>query len=208
MPTPLTKKQKKILSYIEKYIDKHDYAPSYREIAEHFGLSSVATVAGYIQTLKEKGYLETAENMARSLQLTPKFDERTFAVPLLGSIAAGEPIEAIRTEETIDVPADMRGANIFALKVRGDSMIGDGIFDGDYVIVERIQVPSNGDIVVSLIDGDSVTLKRFYREKDHIRLQPTNSNYDPIRVKKVTIQGRVKGIIRKFQPAVTHYQAA
>lgn len=204
---PLTKKQKKILDYIERYIEKHDYAPSYREIAEHFELSSTATISGYIQTLKEKGYLDTEQNMARSLQLTPKFDERAFAVPLLGSIAAGEPIEAIRTDETIDVPADMRGPNIFALKVRGDSMVEDGIFDGDYVIIERIEVPNNGDIVVSLIDGDNVTLKRFYREKDHIRLQPANSNYDPIRLKKVTIQGRVRGVIRKFIHEQTMVQA-
>lgn len=204
---PLTKKQKKILTFIDKYIQRHDYAPSYREIAEYFGLSSVATVAGYIQTLKEKGYLQGADNLARSIQLTPRFDERKFAVPLMGTIAAGEPIEAIRTEETIDVPADMRGPNIFALKVRGDSMIEDGIYDGDYVIIEKVEVPNNGDVVVSLIDGDSVTLKRFYREKDHIRLQPANTNYDPIRVKKVTIQGRVKGVIRKFQP-LTHFANA
>lgn len=206
MGQPLTKKQKKILSFIEKYIAKHDYAPSYREIAEHFELSSVATVAGYIQVLKEKDYLDNAENIARSLQLTPQFDERKFSVPLLGIIAAGEPIEAIRTQETIEVPADMRGENVFALKVRGDSMIEDGIYDGDYVIIEQVQVPSNGDIVVSLIDGNNVTLKRFYKESDHIRLQPANSNYDPIRVKKVTIQGRVKGVIRKFIPKIHSYQ--
>lgn len=196
---PLTKKQHKILGFIQKYIDKHDYAPSYREIADHFGLSSVATVAGYIEALKQKEYLISEENAARSLQLTPRFDERRFNVPLMGTIAAGEPIEAIRTQETIDVPQDMRGPNIFALKVRGDSMIEDGILDGDYVVVEQIQIPANGDIVVSLIDGDNVTLKRFYKEKDHIRLQPANANYDPIRVKKVTIQGRVRGVIRKFQ---------
>lgn len=200
MPQPLTKKQKEVLDFIESYLGRHDYAPSYREIAEHFELSSVATVAGYIQTLKEKGHLQSEENMARSLQLTPRFDERKFEVPLLGTIAAGEPIEAIRTQETIEVPADMRGPHVFALKVRGDSMFEDGIFNGDYVIIEKVEVPKNGDIVVSLIDGDNVTLKRFYREKDHIRLQPANSNYDPIRVKKVTIQGRVRGVIRKFQP--------
>lgn len=206
MPQPLTKKQKEVLDYIEQYIKKHDYAPSYREIAEHFGLQSVATVAGYVQALKEKGHLQAEENMARSLQLTPRFDERRFEVPLLGTIAAGEPIEAIRTQETIEVPADMRGPNVFALKVRGESMIEDGIFDGDYVIIERVEIPTNGDIVVSLIDGDNVTLKRFYREQDHIRLQPANSNYDPIRVKKVTIQGRVRGVIRKFQSPITNIQ--
>lgn len=195
---PLTKKQKIILDFIEKFIDKHDYAPSYREIGEHFGLNSVATVAGHIETLKEKGYLKQEEGSARSLQLTPRWDERNFSVPLLGSIAAGFPIEAIRTPETIDIPADLRGPDVFALKVQGESMVDDGILDGDYVIVEPVEKPKNGDIVVSLIDKDAVTLKRFYLERDHVRLEPANANYAPIRVKKVTIQGRVKGIIRKF----------
>ncbi len=195
---PLTKKQRIIFDFVEKFIDKHDYAPSYREIGEHFGLSSVATVAGHIETLKEKGYLNMEEGGARSLQLTPRPEEQSFSIPLLGTIAAGFPIEAIRTPETIDIPADMRSPNVFALKVAGDSMIDDGIMEGDYVIVEPTEKPVNGDIVVSLIDGDAVTLKRFYLERDHVRLEPANSNYEPIRVKKVTIQGRVKGIIRKF----------
>lgn len=199
MSLPLTKKQKGIYDYIKGYIKKHDYAPSYREIGEHFGLSSVATVAGYIETLKQKGHLTAEENMARSLQLTPQWDNRTFAVPLLGTIAAGEPIEAIRTSETIDIPANMRGPSVFALKVRGDSMIEDGIYDGDYVIIEPTNSPKNGDIVVSLVDNENVTLKRFFKEKDHIRLQPANSNYQPIRVKKVVIQGKVRGIIRRFE---------
>jgi len=195
---PLTKKQKIILDFIEKFIAKHDYSPSYREIGEHFGLNSVATVAGHIETLKEKGYLNMEQGISRSLQLTPRWDERTFSVPLLGTIAAGFPIEAIRTHETIDIPSDMRSPNVFALKVRGDSMVEDGIMEGDYVIVEPTQKPANGDIVVSLIDGDAVTLKRFYLERDHVLLKPANADYAPIRVKKVTIQGRVKGIIRKF----------
>jgi repressor LexA len=198
-PIPLTKKQKEIYDFIKSYIKKHEYAPSYREIGEHFGLSSVATVAGYIEALKDKEYLTAEENMARSLQLTPQWDNRTFAVPLLGTIAAGEPIEAIRTSETIDIPASMRAPKVFALKVRGDSMVEDGIYDGDYVIIEPTTNPKNGDIVVSLVDNENVTLKRFFKEKDHIRLQPANSNYKPLRVKKVTIQGKVRGIIRRFE---------
>lgn len=197
MPT-LTPKQKEIFEYIERYIDRHDYAPSYREIAQSFSLSSVATVAGYIEALKDKGYLTNTENLARSIQLTPAWEDQSFEVPMLGSIAAGAPIEAIRTPETIDIPRDMIRKDVFALKVRGDSMIEDGIFDGDYVIIERITNPKNGDIVVSLLDNENVTLKRFYKEKDRIRLQPANKKYKPIYTRKVAIQGRVLGVIRKF----------
>jgi len=194
----LTKRQKEILDFIQEYIASHDYAPSYREIAEFFHLSSVATVSDHIDNLKEKNYLTKDYNEARSLQLTPRWDDRTFEIPLLGSIAAGMPIEAIRTNETIDIPKDMMAKNVFALKVRGDSMIEDGIFDGDYIIIEQTNNPHDGEIVVALIDNENATLKRFYREKDCIRLQPANSNYNPIRTNKVTIQGRVKGVIRKF----------
>lgn len=198
MPTPLTPKQKEILDYITRYIDRHDYAPSYREIGEAFGLSSVATVAGHIDALKDKDYLTHAENLARSIQLTPAFDERTFEIPMLGIIAAGEPIEAVRTQETIDIPRDMMKKDVFALRVRGESMIEDGIFDGDYVIIQRLIQPKNGDIVVSLLDGENVTLKRFFKEKDRIRLQPANKNYHPIYTKTVSIQGKVLGVIRKY----------
>ena len=195
----LTKRQKEILDFIEEYINSHDYAPSYREIANHFQLNSIATVADHVSNLKDKGCLTKDFNEARSLQLTPRFDERTFEIPLMGIIAAGAPIEAIRTNETIDIPKDMMGKNVFALKVRGDSMIEDGIFNGDYVIIEQTDNPRNGEIVVALIDNENATLKRFYREKDHIRLQPANSNYKPIRTNKVVVQGRVKGVIRKFK---------
>ena len=195
---PLTPRQKAVLDYITAFIEEHDYAPSYREIAEHFGFASVATVAEYIDILRAKGYLEREENAARSLQLTPTWENERFTAPLVGTIAAGEPIEAIRTKETIDIPRDMAGPNVFALKVKGDSMIEDGIFDGDYVIIEPVEDPKEGDIVVALIDGENVTLKRFFLEKDHVRLQPANSKHKPIRVKQVTIQGRVKGVIRKF----------
>jgi len=195
----LTKRQKEIIDFIEQFTASHDYAPSYREIAEFFHLSSIATVADHLENLKDKGFLTKDYNEARSLQLTPRWDERTFEIPLLGTIAAGSPIEAIRTSETIDIPKDMMGKNVFALKVRGDSMIDDGIFDGDYIIIEETQNPRNGEIVVALLDNENATLKRFYREKDHIRLQPANSNYKPIRTKRVVVQGRVKGVIRKFQ---------
>ena len=198
----LTPKQKQILDYIEQFIEENGYSPSYREIAEHFGFSSVATVAEHIENLRLKGYL-SSEAGYRSLQVKEVHVESDLSfdilsIPLLGAIRAGKPIEAIRTSETLEIPRDMMAKNAFALKVKGDSMIDDGILDGDYVVVEPCQSPKNGDIIVALIDKDDVTLKRFYREKDHIRLQPANKKYQPIRVKKVTIQGKVRGVIRKF----------
>lgn len=194
----LTKKQKDVYEYVKNYLDRYDYAPSFREIAKAFDFSSVSTVASYIEALKAKGFLASEQNVARSLQLTPNFDERNFAIPLLGIIAAGEPIEAIRTNETIDVPRDMVGPDIFALKVKGDSMLDDGIFDGDYVVIQKVNQPKNGDIVVALLDGESVTLKRFYKEKKQIKLQPANGKYNPIYTDRVVIQGKLRGVIRKF----------
>lgn len=195
---PLTKRQRQILDYIQQFIEDNGYAPSYREIAAEFELSSVSTVAEHIDALAGKGYLQRGTNEARSLQLTPTWDEQSFEIPLMGLIAAGSPIQAIRTNETIDIPRDMMGPKVFALRVRGNSMIDDGIFDGDYVIIEQTSVAKNGDIVVALVDRDNVTLKRFYKEKDRIRLQPANKTMSPLYVKNVTVQGRVKGIIRKF----------
>ncbi len=196
---PLTKRQRQILDYIEQFIDENGYAPSYREIAAEFKLASVSTIAEHIDALDRKGHLQRAVNEARSLQLTPTWDDATFTIPLMGTIAAGAPIQAIRTNETIDIPRDMIGPNVFALRVKGNSMIEDGIFDGDYVIIEQAASARNGDIIVALIDRENVTLKRYYQEKDHIRLQPANSSMKPLRVKNVTVQGKVKGIIRKFK---------
>jgi len=195
---PLTKRQTEILSFIKGFISENDYAPSYREIAKSLELSSVATVAEYITVIEQKGHLTKQEGSARSIQLTPTWDERSFEAPLSGIIAAGRPIEAIRTSETIDIPRDMMSSNVFALKVSGDSMTEDGILDGDYVIIEKTNNPKNGDIVVALIDNDNITLKKFYREKTRIRLQPANKHYKPIYTRKALIQGRVKGVIRKF----------
>jgi len=194
----LTKRQKQVLEFIKSFIKKYGYAPSYREISRHFGYKSIATTAAHIDTLRQKGYLTKEPTMARSLQVTVLADRKIHEVPLLGTIAAGKPIEAIRTSETIQIPKDMMGKNVFALKVRGDSMINEGIFDGDYVIIQPTNNPKNGEIVVALIDNENVTLKKFYQEKDCVRLEPANSNMKPIRVKKVIIQGKVKGIIRKF----------
>lgn len=197
---PLTKRQAQILEYIKNFISENNYAPSYREIGRHFNLTSTATIAEHIESLKAKGHLDHEENLARSIQITVNSanEEGFFMIPLLGSIAAGKPIEAIRTNETLDIPKDMMGNNVFALKVKGESMIEDGILNGDYIIVEQTRTAKNGDIVVALIDHDNVTLKRFYKEKDRIRLQPANSAMKPMYFSKIAIQGKVKGVIRKF----------
>ena len=196
---PLTKRQAQILEFVTSYIQKQNFAPSYREIGQHFGLSSTATVAEHIESLKSKGYLLHAENLARSIQpALVNENEEPNLVPLLGSVAAGKPIEAVTTNESIDIPRDMMGHNVFALRVRGESMIEDGIMNGDYIIVEQAKTARNGDIVVALIDNDNVTLKRFYKEKDRIRLQPANSSMAPIFLTHVAIQGKVRGVIRKF----------
>ncbi len=197
---PLTKRQAEILAFITDYIVAHNYAPSYREIGQYFDLSSTATVAEHVESLKQKGYLSHEENLARSIQVNKLAEavEGFFTIPLMGAIAAGRPIEAIQTNETIDIPRDMMGNNIYALRVKGESMIEDGILSGDYVIIEQGKTVRDGDIVVALIDHDNVTLKRFYKEKDRVRLQPANSTMNPLYVKKVEIQGKVKGLIRKF----------
>ena len=198
---PLTKRQAEILEYITNHISRHNYAPSYREIGQHFGLSSTATVAEHVESLREKGYLTHEDNLARSLQplnIHNQEESLSIAIPLLGVIAAGKPIQAIATNETIDIPKDMMGTNVFALRVKGESMIEDGIMSGDYIIVEQTQTAKNGDIVVALIDQENVTLKRFYKEKDRIRLQPANSTMRPIYLNQVAIQGKVRGLIRKF----------
>ncbi|MEK9156286.1 MAG: transcriptional repressor LexA [Patescibacteria group bacterium] len=199
---PLTKRQKEILDYIRSFIDENGYAPSYREIGHYFELSSTGTIAEYISILAEKGYITREAMEARAIQLTPAFDDgaETFNIPLEGVIDAGRPIEAIRTSETIDIPRDMMGRRTFALRVRGESMIDDGILDGDYIIIEQTSSARNGDIVVALIDNQNATLKRFYDDKGKIRLQPANKTMKPLRFAKsrVAIQGKVRGVIRKF----------
>lgn len=208
MPEPLTKRQKEILDYVTQYIEVHGYAPSYREIAEAFKLGSVATVAEHVETLVAKGLLQKNENEARSLQLVKHteedFDEDSaVGLPILGLIAAGQPIETIAGHtETLEVPPFMVGRrHSYVLQVKGQSMIEDGILDGDYVVIQEKDVPSNGEVVVALVNGSEATLKRYYKEKDHIRLQPANSAMDPIIVKPSTpieIQGVVIGVIRKY----------
>lgn len=198
MPS-LTKKQKQILDFITEFIKSNEYAPSYREIADYFGLSYTATIHEHIKALEDKGLISNS-NTARSLELVKHTTaSKAIILPLAGLITAGEPIEAIEEHETIAVPQDLiRNENSYVLKVRGESMIDEGILDGDYVVVERNFYPQNGDVVVALLDNTYATLKKYFREKDRIRLQPANKTMKPIYAKNPAIQGIVRAIMRKF----------
>lgn len=202
MGNNLTKRQRQILDFITEFTRDNGYAPSLREIGEHFNLSSPATIHAHVQSLKQKGMLKTSFNQARSIEIIPTNVNwvASLELPLVGLITAGEPIEAIEEKETIAIPADFvtDSANSYVLKVKGESMIEDGILDGDYVIVERNPSPQNGDVVVALLNNAYVTLKKFYREQKRIRLQPANSSMKPIYVADPLIQGVVRGVIRKF----------
>ena len=199
----LTKRQREILDFITNFVEANAYAPSIREIGEHFNLSSPATVHVHIENLKNLGFLKTSYNEARSIEVVheiPEWSVSAIELPLAGLITAGEPIEAVQQTETIAVPADFvtDRANSYVLKVKGESMIEEGILSGDYVIVERNPSPKNGDVVVALLDNAYATLKKFYREKNRIRLQPANSSMKPIYAMDPLIQGVVSGVIRKF----------
>jgi repressor LexA len=198
----LTKRQRQILDFINEFSQKNSYSPSYREIGDNFELSSTATIHAHVSALQKKGLVKKAHNEARSIELIDNKIEWAQAIelPLAGLITAGEPIEAIETKETIAVPANFVTDNInsYVLEVKGESMKDEGILSGDFVIVERNPSPKNGDIIVALLDNAFATLKKFYREKDFIRLQPANSSMEPIFVKDLIVQGVVKGVIRRF----------
>ncbi len=196
-----TPRQKRILEFIEESLKVNGYAPSYREIADHFGLTSPATVFGHIKALEDKGYLRVAPGKRRGLEVVREGAEGmpSLELPLVGLITAGQPIEAIEERETISVPADfVRSENSFVLKVKGESMIEEGIFDGDYVVCERSYYPKNGDVVVALLDNAYATLKKYFREQRRIRLQPANRTMKPIYATNPAIQGIVRAVIRKF----------
>jgi repressor LexA len=202
MGNNLTKRQRQILDFINDFTHKNGYAPTVREIGEEFNLSSPATVQAHLDNLKEKGFLKKSFGEARSIELIKAEVNWAQAIelPLVGLITAGEPIEAIEENETIAVPADFVAdiANSYVLRVRGESMIEEGILSGDFVIVEKNPSPRNGDVVVALLNNAYATLKKFYREPNRIRLQPANSSMKPIYSKDPLIQGIVRGVIRKF----------
>ncbi|MBI4709178.1 MAG: transcriptional repressor LexA [Candidatus Portnoybacteria bacterium] len=195
----LTKKQKNILDYIQGCHQKNGYSPSHEEIRKHFKLSSVSTVSHYIKILQKKGYIKRAKNAARGVEIGEK--DAVINIPFKGYIAAGQPIEAIEEYETITVPKNLvsTSGQHFALGVKGDSMIDEGIFDGDTVIIRKQSNVENGETAIALINGNEVTLKKIFKEKNRIRLQPANPNLKPLYVKSVVIQGKVISAFRNIE---------
>ena len=196
-----TEKQLHILNFIKDFVDEHEISPTLEEIAQYFKVSKI-TIYEHINALEKKGALRKSKNRARSIELISRKDRESASrlnVPILGTIAAGSPIEAVEIPESFDVGEMFPDSRqCFLLGVRGDSMIEDQIADGDLVIVERRQEPENGEIVVAILNENDATLKRFYREGDKIRLQPANSTMSPIYTDDVEIRGVVIGVLRKF----------
>jgi repressor LexA len=214
-PDALNKREKAILKYIEKQVVLNGYPPSVREIGKAVGLKSTATVHGYIESLEKKGYVKKESQKGRTLKLLKggnltdgeqvSFDKPVYTnkemvdVPVVGKITAGAPILAVENvTDTFPIPIDFVGnCESFMLTVRGESMIEAGILNGDYILVRKQNTATNGEIVVALIE-DEATVKTFYKEKDHIRLQPENSTMDPIIVPNCEILGKVIGVFRKM----------
>jgi repressor LexA len=198
----ITRRQKEVLDFLSSFTSRNGYSPSYEEIAAGLGLSSLATVHKHVTNLQTKGLLQRAHNRSRSIDVIPQRPPRKIMdrLPLLGRIAAGKPVEAIETAETISLGDIIGNREVYALEVQGDSMRDEHIVSGDYVLVERTRTAREGEIVVALIDGTDATLKRFYREGALIRLQPSNSEMKPIYApaKNVSIQGKVLGMLRKY----------
>ncbi len=201
---PLTRRQKQVLDYLQSYIQTQGYAPSFEEIAEHFTFRSLATVHEHLTNLERKGYIRRGHNESRSIVVVPAPGQAgATELPLLGQVAAGQPIEAVPTPETIAVPNDLlpRRGNCYVLRVAGESMIDEHIADGDLVVVHGRETADNGAMVIALVDGTSATVKRVYREADGwVRLQPSNEAVSPIRVHEdnLMIQGVVVGVIRRY----------
>src|ERR1039457_3911587 len=186
----LTRRQKQVYDFISEFVDKHGYSPSFEEIAEGLGLSSLATVHKHITNLEQKGLLRRDYNRSRSIDLLkPR-----------GRIAAGQPLEAMETPESISLADFTRSKDVYVLQVKGESMQDEHIVDGDYVLVEKTNVARDGEIVVALVNGSDATLKRIYVEGNKIRLQPSNAAMPPIMVPAavVQVQGRVIGVLRKY----------
>jgi len=201
---PLTKRQREILSFLSEYVEGNGYAPSFEEIAAKFSYSSLATVHEHLSNLERKGYIRRSYNESRAIELLPsEANPRAVEVPLLGSVAAGLPIEELDAGESIAVPDSFvrRNGRHFALRVKGNSMIDEHIRDGDVVVVHERQSADNGEMVIAMTHGTAATVKKFFRERDgRIRLQPANEQMAPIYVHEndITIQGIVVGVLRRY----------
>lgn len=198
------RRQSQILDFLRQYIATNGFAPTLKQIAKALGVSSLATVHEHLQTLERKGLIKKKGGITRGISLTTAIISQNYdgvEAPILGYIAAGFPIEPYTDPNaTIPVSRNLISSTkrVFVLQVRGESMIDDGICDGDYVVVEQQEQADNGDIVVALLDNGLATLKRYFREATRIRLEPANRQMSPIFAKNVTIQGRVVGIIRRY----------
>ncbi len=204
MPITLYRRQKQILDFIKQYIDKYGYSPTLAEIADSIGVSSLATIHEHLQTLVHKGVIRRFEGAVRGIEIVDQKISDTLKgieLPVLGFIAAGQPIMPYTDPDaTIKVSPSMVSGKkrSYVLQVKGDSMIEDGILDGDYVIIEEQTTANNGDIVVALLENGLATLKRFFREPTRIRLEPANAAMQPIYATQVKIQGKCVGVIRRF----------
>jgi repressor LexA len=206
--TKLSKRQEAILDYIKEQVDLKGYPPSVREIAQAVGLASSSTVHGHLSRLEQKGFIRRDPTKPRAIEILGGEDEGSmipkpapFYAPVIGKVTAGEPITAIENvEEYVPVPSHLAAdeEDLFVLNVQGESMIEAGILDGDKVIIRKQQTASNGDIVVAMTEEDEATVKRFFKEKDYVRLQPENATMEPIIVRNVVILGKVIGLYREI----------
>jgi repressor LexA len=202
---PVTARQRQVHEFISRYIETNNQPPTIAEIGKQFQMTSSASVHSILSALEREGLIKRIPNVSRGIELV-KVDKQEsgdeFEIPLLGLVAAGQPIEAILAHETVSAPKNMIGrGRMFALRVRGDSMIEENIQDNDIIIVSSQQTAENGQMVVALIDGNYATVKKFYREPDFIRLEPANPQFKPIFIKtpeRIQIQGVVRGLIRNY----------
>ena len=201
---PLTKRQREILDYLNDYAEKLGYAPSFEEIAEKFGYSSLATVHEHLSNLERKGYIRRSYNESRAIEILPSdVFAKAIELPMLGAVAAGTPLEAHLTGETMSVPESFvrRTGQHYVLKVRGNSMIDAHISDGDFVVVQEKPAADNGDMVIAMLGTGGATVKKYYRERDgRVRLQPANDTMQPMYVNEneIAIQGIVVGVMRRY----------
>jgi repressor LexA len=199
----VTSRQRQVYEFISRYIEIQKQPPTIAEIGKHFKMSSSASVHSILSALEREGLITRIPNVSRGIELIREDNANDdYEIPLLGTVAAGQPIEAILSHDTVAAPRDMIGrGRTFALRVRGDSMIEENIQDGDIIIVSSQKTAENGQMVVALIDGNYATVKKFYREPDFIRLEPANPQFKPIFIKtpdRLQIQGVVRGLIRKY----------
>jgi len=199
----VTARQRQVYEFISRYQDVHNQPPTIAEIGKQFHMSSPASVHSILSALEREGFIKRIPNVSRGIELIKQQgDDDETEIPLLGMVAAGQPIEAILSHETVSAPRNMIGrGRMFALRVRGDSMIEENIQDNDIIIVSSEETAENGQMVVALIDGNYATVKKFYREPDFIRLEPANPQFKPIFIKtpeRIQIQGIVRGLIRKY----------